>query len=71
MLVTQQPVFRKFWHAVMPLRFQKISGVTEPVTTRHMRNAYFLPFSRRLDIGWSIRAGAASSTRWNRTGPGC
>ena len=36
--------------ATNPVKFQQISGVTEPVTTRHMRNAYFLPFSRRLDI---------------------
>ncbi len=36
--------------ATNPQAFQKISGVTDPITTRHMRNAYFLPFSRRLDI---------------------
>lgn len=36
--------------ATNPEKFQRISGVTDPVTTRHMRNAYFLPFSRRLDI---------------------
>jgi phenylpropionate dioxygenase-like ring-hydroxylating dioxygenase large terminal subunit len=36
--------------AANPERYQRISGSTEPVTTRHMRNAYFLPFSRRLDI---------------------
>jgi phenylpropionate dioxygenase-like ring-hydroxylating dioxygenase large terminal subunit len=36
--------------AANPERFRRISGVAEPVTTRHMRNAYFLPFSRRLDI---------------------
>jgi phenylpropionate dioxygenase-like ring-hydroxylating dioxygenase large terminal subunit len=36
--------------ATNPPRFQQISGVTAEVTTRHMRNAYFLPFSRRLDI---------------------
>ncbi|CAN5864939.1 aromatic ring-hydroxylating dioxygenase subunit alpha [soil metagenome] len=36
--------------AVNPEKFHAISGVTEPITTRHMRNAYFLPFSRRLDI---------------------
>ncbi len=36
--------------AVNPAKFQRISGVQEPITTRHMRNAYFLPFSRRLDI---------------------
>ncbi|MDB5931123.1 MAG: Rieske (2Fe-2S) protein, partial [Polaromonas sp.] len=27
-----------------------ISGVTDAITQRHMRNAYYLPFSRRLDI---------------------
>jgi hypothetical protein len=27
-----------------------VSGSTEPITQRHMRNAYYLPFSRRLDI---------------------
>ncbi|MCR5885085.1 aromatic ring-hydroxylating dioxygenase subunit alpha [Rhizobacter sp. J219] len=36
--------------AANPERYQRISGVTDPVTTRHMRNAYFMPFSRRLDI---------------------
>lgn len=36
--------------AANPERFQRISGVRESITTRHMRNAYFLPFSRRLDI---------------------
>jgi phenylpropionate dioxygenase-like ring-hydroxylating dioxygenase large terminal subunit len=36
--------------AANPARFQRISGVSDEVTTRHMRNAYFLPFSRRLDI---------------------
>jgi phenylpropionate dioxygenase-like ring-hydroxylating dioxygenase large terminal subunit len=36
--------------AANPERFKRISGVAEPITTRHMRNAYFLPFSRRLDI---------------------
>jgi len=36
--------------AVNPVEFQSISGVTDAITTRHMRNAYFLPFSRRLDI---------------------
>ena len=36
--------------AANPERFRRISGVAEPVTTRHMRNAYYLPFSRRLDI---------------------
>lgn len=36
--------------AVNPEKFQRISGVQDPITTRHMRNAYYLPFSRRLDI---------------------
>ena len=36
--------------AANPERFQRISGVKDAITTRHMRNAYFLPFSRRLDI---------------------
>ena len=36
--------------AANPARFHPISGVSDAVTTRHMRNAYFLPFSRRLDI---------------------
>lgn len=36
--------------AVNPEKFHRISGVTTPITQRHMRNAYFLPFSRRLDI---------------------
>lgn len=36
--------------AANPERFRRISGVQDPVTTRHMRNAYYLPFSRRLDI---------------------
>jgi hypothetical protein len=98
MLTTKQAIFRKYWHAVMPLSmlaggpnsivhratfggaaqpapsrkelidrpdgfhaetvidaanppaFRRISGVEDAVTTRHMRNAYYLPFSRRLDI---------------------
>jgi phenylpropionate dioxygenase-like ring-hydroxylating dioxygenase large terminal subunit len=36
--------------AVNPEKFHRISGVQEPITQRHMRNAYFQPFSRRLDI---------------------
>ncbi len=36
--------------AANPERYRRISGVSDAVTTRHMRNAYFLPFSRRLDI---------------------
>jgi phenylpropionate dioxygenase-like ring-hydroxylating dioxygenase large terminal subunit len=33
-----------------PEAFHRVSGSTDPITQRHMRNAYFLPFSRRLDI---------------------
>lgn len=36
--------------AANPERFRRISGVQDAITTRHMRNAYFLPFMRRLDI---------------------
>jgi phenylpropionate dioxygenase-like ring-hydroxylating dioxygenase large terminal subunit len=36
--------------AANPERFQRVSGVKDAITTRHMRNAYFQPFSRRLDI---------------------
>jgi phenylpropionate dioxygenase-like ring-hydroxylating dioxygenase large terminal subunit len=36
--------------AANPPAFQRVSGSTEPITQRHMRNAYYLPFSRRLDI---------------------
>lgn len=36
--------------AVNPEKFRRISGVSDAITQRHMRNAYFLPFSRRLDI---------------------
>ena len=43
--------------AANPERFQQISGVTDPITTRHMRNAYFLPFSRRLDIEYPAANG--------------
>ncbi len=43
--------------AANPERFQRISGVTDAITTRHMRNAYFLPFSRRLDIEYPSAGG--------------
>jgi phenylpropionate dioxygenase-like ring-hydroxylating dioxygenase large terminal subunit len=33
-----------------PPQAHRISGVTTPTTTRHMRNAWYLPFCRRLDI---------------------
>ncbi|MBX3636387.1 MAG: aromatic ring-hydroxylating dioxygenase subunit alpha [Rubrivivax sp.] len=36
--------------ATNPPAFHRVSGSSEPITQRHMRNAYFLPFSRRLDI---------------------
>ena len=36
--------------AVNPPAFHRVSGTSDPITQRHMRNAYFLPFSRRLDI---------------------
>ncbi len=36
--------------AANPPAFHRVSGTREPITQRHMRNAYFLPFSRRLDI---------------------
>lgn len=36
--------------AVNPPAYQRVSGSTDPITQRLMRNAYFLPFSRRLDI---------------------
>jgi phenylpropionate dioxygenase-like ring-hydroxylating dioxygenase large terminal subunit len=28
----------------------RITGTADPITTRHMRNAWFIPFCRRLDI---------------------
>lgn len=30
----------------------RITGTTEPKTTRHMRNAWYMPFCRRLDIAY-------------------
>ena len=33
-----------------PPAWQRVSGRSEAITQRHMRNAYYLPFSRRLDI---------------------
>ena len=33
-----------------PPAFHRVSGSTDAITQRHMRNAYYLPFSRRLDI---------------------
>jgi phenylpropionate dioxygenase-like ring-hydroxylating dioxygenase large terminal subunit len=36
--------------AANPPAFHRVSGSTDALTQRHMRNAYYLPFSRRLDI---------------------
>jgi len=36
--------------AANPQAYHRVSGSTEGITQRHMRNAYYLPFSRRLDI---------------------
>jgi phenylpropionate dioxygenase-like ring-hydroxylating dioxygenase large terminal subunit len=36
--------------AANPPAFHRVSGSTEPITQRHMRNAYYRPFARRLDI---------------------
>ncbi|KRC01210.1 hypothetical protein ASE11_06180 [Hydrogenophaga sp. Root209] len=36
--------------AANPERFQRISGVKDAITQRHMRNAYYQQFSRRLAI---------------------
>ena len=36
--------------ATNPPAFHRVSGSSEALTQRHMRNAYYLPFSRRLDI---------------------
>jgi phenylpropionate dioxygenase-like ring-hydroxylating dioxygenase large terminal subunit len=36
--------------AANPPAFHRVSGSSEPLTQRHMRNAFYLPFSRRLDI---------------------
>jgi len=36
--------------AANPEAFHRVSGTKDPITQRHMRNAYYLPFSRRLDI---------------------
>ena len=37
-------------NAANPPAYHRVSGSTDAITQRHMRNAYFLPFSRRLDI---------------------
>ncbi|MDE2081214.1 MAG: aromatic ring-hydroxylating dioxygenase subunit alpha [Burkholderiales bacterium] len=45
--------------ATNPPAYQRVSGSTEPLTQRHMRNAYYLPFARRLDIEYPGVDGAA------------
>jgi phenylpropionate dioxygenase-like ring-hydroxylating dioxygenase large terminal subunit len=35
---------------VNPPHAKRITGTSDPYTTRHMRNKWFMPFSRRLDI---------------------
>ena len=37
-------------NAANPPAYHRVSGSTDAITQRHMRNAYYLPFSRRLDI---------------------
>lgn len=37
-------------NAANPPAYHRVSGTTDTITQRHMRNAYYLPFSRRLDI---------------------
>jgi phenylpropionate dioxygenase-like ring-hydroxylating dioxygenase large terminal subunit len=37
-------------HIVNPPAAYQVTGTTEPTTTRDMRNHWYLPFSRRLDI---------------------
>jgi phenylpropionate dioxygenase-like ring-hydroxylating dioxygenase large terminal subunit len=36
----------------------RVTGTTEPTTKRHMRNAWFMPFCRTLDIEYPTRAAA-------------
>lgn len=36
--------------ATNPPAYHRVSGSAEPMTQRHMRNAYYRPFARRLDI---------------------
>ncbi len=37
---------------VNPPNAERITGTTEPFTTRHMRNKWFMPFCRRLDMAY-------------------
>jgi phenylpropionate dioxygenase-like ring-hydroxylating dioxygenase large terminal subunit len=43
--------------ATNPVAYRKVSGNTGELTQRHMRNAYYLPFSRRLDIEYPAEGG--------------
>ncbi len=43
--------------AANPGAFHRVSGNRAPITQRHMRNAYYLPFSRRLDIEYPAENG--------------
>jgi len=46
--------------AANPAEYQRVTGLTDAITTRHMRNAYYLPFSRRLDIEYPPAGGPNS-----------
>jgi len=39
--------------AANPAAYHRVSGSSEPITQRRIRNAYYLPFSRRLDIEYA------------------
>ena len=39
-----------------PPMAHRITGTTAPETKRHMRNTWFMPFCRRLDIEYPVRA---------------
>ena len=45
--------------ATNPPQYHRVSGSTESLTQRHMRNVYCLPFSRRLDIEYPSVNGQA------------
>jgi hypothetical protein len=40
--------------AANPPTYHRVSGTTEPITQRLIRDAYYLSFSRRLDIDYPI-----------------
>jgi phenylpropionate dioxygenase-like ring-hydroxylating dioxygenase large terminal subunit len=40
--------------AANPPAYHRVSGTSKPITQRLMRNAYYLSFSRRLDIEYAI-----------------